>query len=102
MGQMRLLDFNWPRSVLRMPFCEAVKERTTRALLMRGPRVRMGIHAPPLGHGSPDWDDPACGVEMKVRCASSPPPHTHPHRLFGGYDTRWGLRATLQRAPPRR
>ena len=69
MGQMRLLDFNWPRSVLRMPFCEAVKERTTRALLMRGPRVRMGIHAPPLGHGSPDWDDPACGVEMKVRCA---------------------------------
>jgi hypothetical protein len=35
--------------------------------LYQSPQVRTGIHAPSLGHGSPDWDDPRCGVQMKVR-----------------------------------
>lgn len=41
--QYRLLETNWPKEVLKLPDCAEVYDRDG-ALLMKGPRVRMGIH----------------------------------------------------------
>ena len=42
-SQYRLLDTAWPREVLKLPACGEAWDRDG-TLLMRGPRVRMGIH----------------------------------------------------------
>ena len=41
--QYRLLDTAWPQEVLRLPACAEAYDRDG-MLLLRGPRVRMGIH----------------------------------------------------------
>ena len=42
-AQMRLLETSWPREVLKLPQCKAVTD-SSKEVLFRGPRVRMGIH----------------------------------------------------------
>lgn len=41
--QYRLLDTAWPREVLKLPSCGKVLDKDGN-LLMKGPRVRMGVH----------------------------------------------------------
>ena len=41
--QYRLLETNWPKEVLKLPDCGEVYDKDG-LLLMKGPRVRMGIH----------------------------------------------------------
>lgn len=41
--QYRLLETNWPKEVLKLPDCGVVYDKDG-LLLMKGPRVRMGIH----------------------------------------------------------
>lgn len=42
-AQMRLLETNWPREVLKLGPCKTVAD-SSKEVLFRGPRVRMSIH----------------------------------------------------------
>lgn len=41
--QYRLLETNWPKEVLKLPDCGVIYDKDG-TVMMKGPRVRMGIH----------------------------------------------------------
>ena len=47
--QDQLMNYDWPREVLRVPQFAAVVDEETDDVIFRGPRVRMGVHAAPPG-----------------------------------------------------
>lgn len=43
--QERLLVADWPEKVLSFPSCAERRDKSTDAVVWRGPRIRVGIHA---------------------------------------------------------
>ena len=65
--QYRLLETNWPREVLKLSDCGEVHDKDG-ILIMKGPRVRMGIHFAAEGTVAQRWagQAPRSGVIQRL------------------------------------